>query len=74
MKLSTGIALAATLIAPSMVQANNDLFNWYGSIRVELQSSRNGEVEYKDNYSRVGAYGSTEISEGLKVNYNYEIR
>jgi len=74
MKLTTGIALAATLIAPSMVQANNDLFNWYGSIRVELQSSKNGEIEYKDNYSRVGAYGSTEISEGLKVNYNYEIR
>lgn len=69
-----GLALAASLTAPTLAQANNELFNWYGSIRVELQSSKNNEVEYKDNYSRVGAYGSTDVMDGLKVSYNYEIR
>ena len=49
MKLSTSIALAATLLAPTLVQANNELFNWYGSIRVQLEDTNKGEIEYKDN-------------------------
>jgi hypothetical protein len=74
MKLSTSIALAATLLAPTLVQANNDLFNWYGSIRVQLEDTNKGEIEYKDNYSRLGAYGSAEILDGVKANYNFEFR
>lgn len=74
MKLSTSIALAATLLAPTLVQANNELFNWYGSIRVQLEDTNKGEIEYKDNYSRLGAYGSAEILDGVKANYNFEFR
>ncbi len=74
MKLSTSLALVATLITPTLAQANSDLFNWYGSIRVQLQDTNKGEIEYKDNYSRLGAYGSTEILDGVKANYNFEFR
>lgn len=74
MKLSTNIALAATLLVPTLAQANNDLFNWYGSIRVQIEDTNKGEIEYKDNYSRLGAYGSAEILDGVKANYNFEFR
>jgi hypothetical protein len=74
MKLSTSIALAATLLVPTLAQANNDLFNWYGSIRVQIEDTNKGEIEYKDNYSRLGAYGSAEILDGVKANYNFEFR
>lgn len=74
MKLRIGLTLAATLIAPTMVQANNDLFNWYGTIRVQLEDTNKGGIEYKDNYSRLGAYGSAEILDGVKATYNFEFR
>lgn len=74
MKLSTSLALVATLVTPTIAQANSDLFNWYGTIRVQLQDTNKGEVEYKDNYSRIGAYGSSEILDGIKANYNVEFR
>lgn len=74
MKLRTSLALAAILSTPALAQDDNELFNWYGSIRIEVQSSKNNEIEFKDNYSRFGAYGSTDISDGLKMNYNFEIR
>ncbi|WOH36096.1 porin [Thalassotalea fonticola] len=74
MKLSTSIALVATMLTPTLAQANSELFNWYGSIRVQLQDTKDGEVEYKDNYSRIGAYGSTEILDGIKATYNFEFR
>ena len=74
MKLSTKLAIAAALIVPTMAQANNDLFNWYGSIRVQLEDTNKGGIEYKDNYSRLGAYGSAEILDGVKATYNFEFR
>jgi len=74
MKLLTGLALSATLITPMLVQANNELFNWYGSIRVQLEDTNKGKTQYKDNYSRVGAYGSAEIMDGVKATYNFEFR
>ena len=74
MKLSTSLALVATMLAPTLAQANNDLFNWYGSIRVQLQDTKKDAIEYKDNYSRLGAYGSTEILDGVKATYNVEFR
>tara|TARA_R110000744_G_scaffold2188_9_gene8626 strand:- start:5821 stop:6888 length:1068 start_codon:yes stop_codon:yes gene_type:complete len=74
MKLSTGLALAATMIVPTMAQAGNNLFNWYGSIRVQLEDTNKSEIEYKDNYSRLGAYGSAEILDGVKATYNFEFR
>lgn len=74
MRLSTSLALATTLLVPTMVQADNDMFNWYGSIRVQLQDTNKDKIEYKDNYSRLGAYGSSEILEGVKATYNFEFR
>jgi len=74
MKFNTGLALAVVMIAPTMAQANNELFNWYGSIRAQIENTKNGDVEYKDNYSRLGAYGSAEILDGVKANYNFEFR
>ena len=74
MRLSTSITLATMLLVPNMSYANNDLFNWYGSIRVQLQDTNKGEIEYKDNYSRLGAYGSSEIMDGIKATYNFEFR
>jgi predicted porin len=74
MKLSTGLALTAALIVPTMAQANNELFNWYGTIRVQLEDTNKSEIEYKDNYSRLGAYGSAEILDGVKATYNFEFR
>ncbi len=74
MRLSTSLALATTLLVPTMVQADNDLFNWYGSIRVQVQDTNKSEIEYKDNYSRLGAYGSSEILDGVKATYNFEFR
>lgn len=74
MKLSTSLALAAAMLTPMLAQANNDLFNWYGSIRVQLQDTNKGEIEYKDNYSRLGAFGSSEILDGVKATYNFEFR
>jgi predicted porin len=74
MKLRSGIALMATLMVPTMAQANSELFNWYGSIRVQIQDTNKDNIEYKDNYSRIGAYGSTEIADGIKANYNVEFR
>jgi predicted porin len=74
MRLSTSLALATTLLVPTMVQADNDMFNWYGSIRVQLQDTNKDKIEYKDNYSRLGAYGSSEILEGVKATYSFEFR
>jgi predicted porin len=74
MKLITRLAVIATLTAPQIAQANSELFNWYGSIRVQLQDTNKGKVEYKDNYSRLGAYGSSEIMQGVKATYNVEFR
>jgi len=74
MRLITSLALATTLLVPTMVQADNDMFNWYGSIRVQVQDTNKGEIEYKDNYSRLGAYGSSEILDGVKATYNFEFR
>jgi predicted porin len=69
-----GLALAATLSTSASAEANNELFNWYGSIRIQLQDSNKDELEFNDNYSRIGAYGSTEIMDGIKANYNVEFR
>jgi len=74
MKLRTSLALLAVLTAPTIAHANNDLFNWYGSIRVQLQDTNKDNIEYKDNYSRIGAYGSKEIADGIKATYNFEFR
>lgn len=74
MRSITSLALAATLLVPTMVQADNEMFNWYGSIRVQVQDTNKGEIEYKDNYSRLGAYGSKEILDGVKATYNFEFR
>ncbi|MEY8214645.1 MAG: porin [Colwellia sp.] len=74
MRLITSLALATTMLVPTMVQADNDMFNWYGSIRVQIQDTNESEIEYKDNYSRLGAYGSSEILEGVKATYNFEFR
>jgi len=67
-------ALMTVMAAPTVSYANNDLFNGYGSIRVQLQDTSDGAVEYKDNYSRIGAYGGTEILDGVNANYNVEFR
>jgi predicted porin len=74
MRLITSLALATTMFVPTVVQADNDMFNWYGSIRVQVQDTNKDEIEYKDNYSRLGAYGSKEILEGVKATYNFEFR
>ncbi|PAJ75426.1 hypothetical protein CJF42_05500 [Pseudoalteromonas sp. NBT06-2] len=74
MRFSTSLALAIVFLVPTMVLADNDLFNWYGSIRVQLEDTNKGGIEYKDNYSRLGAYGSSEILDGVKATYNFEFR
>lgn len=74
MKLVTQLLLVATLVTPAVAKANSDLFNWYGSIRVQIQDTNKGNVEYKDNYSRLGAFGSAEIMDGIKATYNFEFR
>jgi predicted porin len=74
MRLITSAALATALLVPTMVQADNELFNWYGTIRVQIEDTNKTEIEYKDNYSRLGAYGSKEILDGIKATYNVEFR
>lgn len=69
----TKLALISAMMSPAAVLAEDSLFNPYGSIRVQLQHTDDG-VEFKDNYSRLGAYGSTEIQPGLKATYNVEFR
>lgn len=69
----TNIALITAMLSPAAVLAEDSLFNPYGSIRVQLQHTDDG-IEFKDNYSRLGAYGSTEIQPGLKATYNVEFR
>jgi hypothetical protein len=74
MRIITSLALATTLLVPTMAQANNEMFNWYGSIRVQIEDTNKSDIEYKDNYSRLGAYGSAEILDGVKATYNFEFR
>jgi predicted porin len=62
------------MLAPTLAHANNDLFNWYGSIRVQLEDTSKNNIEYKDNYSRLGTYGNTDILDGIKATYNVEFR
>lgn len=74
MRLSMSLAFALGIILSPAVQANNDLFNWYGSIRVQLQDTNKSSLQYKDNYSRLGASGSAEILDKVKATYNVEFR
>jgi predicted porin len=75
MKIKKNLSLLfLSMSAWSSNCAAGELFDWYGSIRAQIQDSNTGQIEYKDNYSRLGAYGTTDIMEGIKASYNVEFR
>jgi predicted porin len=71
-KIISFIATSIILLSPT--SHASELFDWYGSIRAQVQDTNKGELEYKDNYSRLGAAGSAEILDGIKASYNVEFR
>lgn len=75
MKYNKTISLIAiSIVLFTSNSSAGELFDWYGTIRAQVQDTNNGELEYKDNYSRLGAAGSTEILDGIKASYNVEFR
>lgn len=79
-KTFTSLTLATTLgvvlQTPTSVFAdsNTELFDWYGSIRLQLADTAGGNLELEDNYSRIGARGSVEMAPGITGTYNVEFR
>ena len=67
-KLLVTLALAGTLSVPSVVFAEA---NWYGSLRIGVQSS-DSTISIADGASRWGIKGSAEAGEGLTAVYRFE--
>ena len=64
--------MSINLSVPSVIFAEDEGgASWYGSLRVGIQSS-DSKTTLRDNFSRWGIKGSTEISEGLTASYNFE--
>ena len=59
------------LTLPSVVFAEGDAPNLYGSFRINLHS-QDGETSIENSGSRWGMKGTPEVSEGLNVVYRYE--
>jgi|GEM_PF-1792490 len=68
------ILMASLISTPVIAYAEESLFNPYASIRVQLQDDSEDTLEYKDNFSRLGAYGGTMITDTIKATYNVEFR